>query len=233
MDMKKILKAVDNASSNKPAEGSNDMKRFMHIVESNNRLTQAENFIIQESPRPITQPMLNKNKNYNPNMIGKYFRTVETELAESQQRKEDRATRLAKRVTERVTIGADGKVTGGFKPSAPNPDADSSPVPAKPPSGGNVIPQASVILGGTEYRVVLQGDIRGRRAPPPGAPRVTAQGYIEGDVITLTIDPPTDMKESVAGPKQCWPGHRKVGTKPGTGKNAGKRVNACKKIKGK
>jgi hypothetical protein len=36
--------------------------------------------------------------------------------------------------------------------------------------------------------------------------------------------------EGVAGPKSCWPGHRKVGTKPGTGKNAGKRVNDCEKI---
>lgn len=35
----------------------------------------------------------------------------------------------------------------------------------------------------------------------------------------------------VAGPEKCWPGHRKVGTKPGTGKNAGKRVNDCEKIK--
>jgi len=39
------------------------------------------------------------------------------------------------------------------------------------------------------------------------------------------------LKESVAGPEKCWPGHRKVGTKPGTGKNAGKRVNDCEKIK--
>jgi hypothetical protein len=37
--------------------------------------------------------------------------------------------------------------------------------------------------------------------------------------------------EGVAGPKKCWPNHRKVGTQPGTGKNAGKRVNDCKKIK--
>jgi len=37
--------------------------------------------------------------------------------------------------------------------------------------------------------------------------------------------------ESVAGPEKCWPGYRKVGTKPGTGKNAGKRVNDCEKIK--
>ena len=42
----------------------------------------------------------------------------------------------------------------------------------------------------------------------------------------------TDLtSESVAGPEKCWPGHRKVGTKPGTGKNAGKRVNDCEKIK--
>ena len=26
---------------------------------------------------------------------------------------------------------------------------------------------------------------------------------------------------------KCWPGHRKVGTQPGTGKNKGKRVNKC------
>jgi hypothetical protein len=41
----------------------------------------------------------------------------------------------------------------------------------------------------------------------------------------------TDIGESVAGPESCWPGHRKVGTKPGTGKNAGKQVNDCEKIK--
>ena len=39
------------------------------------------------------------------------------------------------------------------------------------------------------------------------------------------------ITEGVAGPKKCWPGHRKVGTQPGTGKNKGKRVNDCEKIK--
>jgi hypothetical protein len=34
----------------------------------------------------------------------------------------------------------------------------------------------------------------------------------------------------VAGAQKCWPGHRKVGTQPGTGKNKGKRVNDCEKI---
>jgi hypothetical protein len=40
-----------------------------------------------------------------------------------------------------------------------------------------------------------------------------------------------EVTEGVAGPKSCWPGHRKVGTQPGTGKNKGKRVNDCEKIK--
>ena len=41
----------------------------------------------------------------------------------------------------------------------------------------------------------------------------------------------SDIIEGVAGPKNCWPGYRKTGTQPGTGKNAGKRVNDCEKIK--
>ena len=39
------------------------------------------------------------------------------------------------------------------------------------------------------------------------------------------------ITEGVAGPKNCWPDHKKVGTQPGTGKNKGKRVNDCEKIK--
>ena len=39
-----------------------------------------------------------------------------------------------------------------------------------------------------------------------------------------------ELEEGVVGPKRCWKNHRKVGTQPGTGKNAGKRVNDCEKI---
>ena len=215
MDMKKILKALDNPIPVK-VSGKDDMKRFLNIVESKtNRLTQAESIIMQEQSKPITQQMLNKKADAKPSMIGKYFRSVETELAESQSRKTEQAKKLAKKVTERVSPQADGTMSPSFAQH-----------------GGNVIPKASVILGGKEYAVVLQGDLRGRYSPGPGVPRVTASGYIENGVITLTIDPPK-MEEGVAGPKNCWPGHRKVGTKPGTGKNAGKRVNDCEKIKGK
>ena len=40
-----------------------------------------------------------------------------------------------------------------------------------------------------------------------------------------------ELVEGVAGPKSCWKGYRKTGTQPGTGKNTGKRVNDCEKIK--
>ena len=40
-----------------------------------------------------------------------------------------------------------------------------------------------------------------------------------------------ELVEGVAGPKSCWKGYRKTGTQAGTGKNAGKRVNDCEKIK--
>jgi hypothetical protein len=40
-----------------------------------------------------------------------------------------------------------------------------------------------------------------------------------------------ELIEGVAGPQKCWKGYRKTGTQPGTGKNAGKRVNDCEKIK--
>jgi hypothetical protein len=39
-----------------------------------------------------------------------------------------------------------------------------------------------------------------------------------------------ELSEGVAGAQKCWKGFRKVGTKAGTGANAGKRVNDCEKI---
>lgn len=47
----------------------------------------------------------------------------------------------------------------------------------------------------------------------------------------MKINQIVHLSESVAGPKNCWPGYKKTGTQPGTGKNKGKRVNDCEKIK--
>ena len=56
---------------------------------------------------------------------------------------------------------------------------------------------------------------------------IPAKAYVLGDKMYVLLD---QGVAEVAGPEKCWPGHRKVGTKPGTGKNAGKRVNDCEKI---
>jgi hypothetical protein len=141
MDMKKILQAFDGASSKKPAEGSNDMKKFMKIVEGKgplNRLTQAESITQQQytAPEPrktITSPVLNVAKNAKPSMIGKYFKSVEQEFTESEKRYKDRARRLAERVIERVIPGQEtppgiNRLTGKpIQPAAPAASAPQAP----------------------------------------------------------------------------------------------------------
>ena len=49
----------------------------------------------------------------------------------------------------------------------------------------------------------------------------------------MKINQIVHLSEGVAGPKNCWPGYKKTGTQPGTGKNKDKRVNDCEKIKQK
>jgi|Laugresbdmm110dd_1035094.scaffolds.fasta_scaffold08198_2 hypothetical protein len=77
----------------------------------------------------------------------------------------------------------------------------------------------------------------GATAPPPkgkdGQYPIVTSGPHKGKRWSPQTPGPTNpaFKEGVAGPQHCWPGHRKVGTQPGTGKNAGKRVNDCEKIK--
>ena len=228
--MKKFLQAVDSVSA-KPVEGGGDMKKFLTIVEGKgplNRPTAAESIVMQhhvEKKKTITTPVLNVSEDAKPSMIGKYFKTVEQELKEAAARPNERARRLAERVIERITPNADGslpdpninRLTG-----KPNP-------PAAEPAPTNVKPSGSTVeYGGSTYNVVgVFGDgIRPRIGR--GDKVIPAKAYVLGDKMYVLLDPAT--QESVAGPEKCWPGHRKVGTKPGTGKNAGKRVNDCEKI---
>ena len=285
MDMKKILQAVDGVKA-KAEVNSSDMKKFLTIVEGKgplNRSTSAEALTMQHYTEPkktITNPVLNVQEGATPSMIGKYFKAVETELAEAATRSKDRSRQLAERVakkvieqdiTRRVTPNADGsfpdpninRLTG-----KPNPPA-AEPAPSNVKPGG-----ATVEYSGETYDVMVFGDkgIRPRIARSDKV--VSAKVYTMGNKMFVLLDAPTQedldeeskglyynvnkrkkagtsrdashpkaptaqawkdaaktaKKESVAGPENCWPGHRKVGTKPGTGKNAGKRVNDCEKI---
>jgi hypothetical protein len=105
MDMKKILSAIDGAD--KPKADSSDMKKFVSIINesSTNRLSMAEQMAVQHFQEPrkdITSPVLNKDKDSKPSMIGKYFKQIEEELAESEQRYKERAKQLAERVVNKM-----------------------------------------------------------------------------------------------------------------------------------
>ena len=230
--MKKFLQAVDGAST-KPVVDSDDMKKFVSIIREgkgpSNRPTSAEALTMQHYTEPkktITAPVLNVAEGATPSMIGKYFKAVEQELKEAASRPNERARQLAERVIERVTPNADGslpdpsinRLTG--KPNPPA--AEPAPAPSNLKPGGS-----TVEYGGATYNVMVFGDgVRPRIGRSDKV--VTAKAYVVGDKMYVLLDPTT--QESVAGPEKCWPGHRKVGTQPGTGKNKGKRVNDCEKI---
>ena len=61
---------------------------------------------------------------------------------------------------------------------------------------------------------------------------------LEATRYELELTTHESVEEAVAGPDKCWPGYAPgaqsgVKTKPGTGKNAGKRVNNCEPTKAK
>lgn len=58
--------------------------------------------------------------------------------------------------------------------------------------------------------------------------RAEKQGNVKHKKQAVPMD--EQSVPEVAGAQKCWPGHKKVGTQPGTGKNKGKRVNDCEKI---
>ena len=212
------------------------MSRLLSIVTEGkgplNRSTTAEAMTMQHyaGKKTITNPVLNVAEDAKPSMIGKYFKTVEQELKEAAARPNERAQQLAKRVIERVGQNADGSLIlpdPGVNRLAgkPNPPAaEPAPAPSNVKPGG-----ATVEYGGETYDVMMFGD-KGIRPKMSSSDKVvSAKVYTRGNRMFVMLD--AQAQEGVAGPEKCWPGHRKVGTQPGTGKNKGKRVNDCEKIK--
>ncbi len=148
------------------------MSRLLSIISEGkgplNRATSAESLTMQHyttTRKTITSPVLNVAEGAKTSMIGKYFKAVEQEIAESNERSKDRARQLAERVIERVTIGPDGQVTGGLKPAAQDTSAPTAPTaPSEPPATlpGAGMPKAekadrttqTVTVGGQEYEMV-------------------------------------------------------------------------------
>ena len=210
MDMKKILQALDGASTT-PVTDANDMKKFVSIVREGkgplNRPTVAETLTMQHYTTPkktITAPVLNVAKGATPSMIGKYFATVEQELKEAAARPNKRARQLAERVIERIVPNADGSLPD---PSINRLTGKPNP-PAAEPAPSNVKPGGSTVdYGGSTYSVSVFGDgIRPRIGRSDKV--VTAKAYVVGDKMYVLLDP-TVQEDS----DPCWDSHKMVGTK--------------------
>jgi hypothetical protein len=125
MDMKKILQTLDRVDSKPAVVGVNDMKRFVSVIKEgqgpSNRLTQAESIAVYHSKpvvarETVTSPVLNVAVGAKPSMIGKYFKTVEQEFAESADRTKQKATKLASKVIEGLKDPKDNPCWKGYKP---------------------------------------------------------------------------------------------------------------------
>ncbi len=133
--MKKILQALDGAST-KPVEGSTDMQKFVKIINEGSNPHKVT-LPVQMAMQHYQQPK--KEKLEEVSVFRTYVAVVEDELQTQQSERKQLMRQygqriaesvLKKNVSERVTIGPDGQVTGGFKPTAPAPSAD--PVADKP-----------------------------------------------------------------------------------------------------
>ncbi len=210
--MKKILAAVDGPA-NQPKTNASDMKKFVSIVnESNNRLSVAEQMAVQHFQEPrkdITSPVLNKDADAKPNMIGKYFKKIEEELAESDLRHKERAKQIAERVIN--------KMHGASSPAQQAAIAISKKKAGKKPkdikenitSLKKLRDQISEEISQLEeYYSVPPTD---SKSPIPG-------GHVNGCKCK-------EVEEGLRDPKDnpCWKGYKPVGTK----KKGGRTVPNC------
>ena len=134
MDMKKFMDAVKEPSRIEKTDAQ-DMHRFLSIVTegkntTTNRLSMAEQMAVQqytpETKKNITNPVLNVSKDAKPSMIGKYFKAVEEEIAEAQERTKDRAKLIAERVISKMHSASKQRIEEYYNVPATD---SKSPIP--------------------------------------------------------------------------------------------------------
>jgi len=99
MDMRKILQAIDGASS-KPVEGSNDMKRFVQIVNEGT------------SPHKVSLPVQMTMQHYQKSqpakqkdtLLKKYFMEAEEEILKEKEQRRALINQYASVIAERVRL---------------------------------------------------------------------------------------------------------------------------------
>ena len=246
--MKKILSAIDGA--NKPVADSSEMKKFVSIVNesSTNRLSMAEQMAVQHYQKDITNPVLNKDKNAKPSMIGKYFKQIEEELAESEQRYKDRAKQLAERVITKMNERT-ADVDSAVKDYLSKGGEVKQGKPHKPRKSEKTDFGSKHIGGKGEVNKSGKATKIGKAANTQGKPVVKVEAILSNirqlksqldeQIAQLEefYNPPTDSRSPISGahhpdckcseveeglrdPKDnpCWKGYKPVGTKQKNGR---------------
>jgi hypothetical protein len=207
MDMKKILSKLDKPQKEKVS--SNEMKKLLGIVSESttNRLSMAEQMAVQHYQEPrkdITNPVLNVDKNAKPSMIGKYFKQIEEELAESELRYKERAKQLAERVVNKMSEAGSpaqqAAIAISMKKAGKKPKNIKENIAELKKLRDQISEQISQL---EEYYTAPPND---SKSPIPG-------GHVKGCKCK-------EVEEGLKDPKDnpCWKGYKPVGTKEKNGR---------------
>ena len=118
MDMKKILQALDGASST-PVEGSNDMKKFMSIINEGANPHKVS-LPVQMAMQHYAEPVVKEEKQ--PSLLKQYFAEAEEAFQQEKIEKRHLINQYAKIIAERVQMkesaipGHSPGFTGGVGP---------------------------------------------------------------------------------------------------------------------
>jgi len=118
MDMKKILQALDGASS-MPVEGSNDMKKFMSIINEGANPHKVA-LPVQMAMQHYSEPVIKEKPT--PSLFKQYFAEAEESIQKEKVEKRQLMNQYAKIIAERVQMKENfnrlASPNPGFKPGA-------------------------------------------------------------------------------------------------------------------
>jgi len=210
------------------------MKKLLSIVDSNGAQQKA---VITES---VSAPTVSKTEQYFKAVNNEVLQNIKEERAQ----KKIEVKRVVSRVLEKLEEGKTTKdkpaVRNFVAKNAPKAGAGAHKDKKKAEKQGDIKHKKERVPMDEERTEVRDKDGNVTSWKDEGEwKKSTAKKDGRGKVTNLSDKARRETEKlskkekevaEVAGPEKCWPGHRKVGTKPGTGKNAGKRVNDCEKI---
>ena len=120
--MKKILQALDGASS-KPVEGSNDMKKFMSIVNEGSNPHKVALPVQMAMQHYQETPVTSKPKD---TLLKKYFAEAEQEIAKKKAIEEHRLKMYSRRIASRV-LGESASIYDIFTEEPEEPAVEENP----------------------------------------------------------------------------------------------------------